>query len=353
MFQENIFILLFVVVVSTSPLLSRKMLSEVAFEQIKDNYYYGAYGEFRVIMDKSNGYVNATKMCSSGGKDYDKWSRLKSSHELIQTLENNMALENTHGNHENFENVLGDGNPQIWGLPSLPCKVVHTLNQTDQERIISGTYCHPDLVPSIAGWISPIFQLKANRVVNKFILEEYRVKLAASVQAVAILASNLQQSQQSLQTTQLALDSSTESNTILQGNINNYQAVVNFQNDIIEVKKEAVETMEEAIGEKTRERQIWASTHTFTLLKTNEDSPKHGFYVIRCQGRRVGTSIQKLRQKHQRAEVIFQELRVPNAVNLYTRLKAQKIVEHKHNYCTPTCTTQQLVYHLNNLCGST
>jgi hypothetical protein len=129
--------------------------------------------------------------------------------------------------------------------------------------------------------------------------------------------------------------------------------VVSYQNDIIDVKKEVVETMEEAIVEKTKERQIWASTHTFTLLKTNEDSPKHGFYVIRCQGRRVGTSIQKLRQKHQKAEVIFQEPRVPNAVNLYTRLKAQKIVEHKHNYCTPTCTTQQLVYHLNNLCGTT
>ena len=62
------------------------MLSQIIFEQIKDNFYYGAYGEFRVIVDKSNGYVNATKMCKSSDKKFKDWSRLKGSQVLIQTL---------------------------------------------------------------------------------------------------------------------------------------------------------------------------------------------------------------------------------------------------------------------------
>src|SRR6202020_1873638 len=37
--------------------------------------------EFRVIMDKSIGYINATKMCYVGGKDFKDWSRLKGSYE--------------------------------------------------------------------------------------------------------------------------------------------------------------------------------------------------------------------------------------------------------------------------------
>ena len=56
------------VVSSLSPLF--KMISEVAFEQIQDNYWYGAYGEFRVIMMKDTGYINATKMCNDGGKNF-------------------------------------------------------------------------------------------------------------------------------------------------------------------------------------------------------------------------------------------------------------------------------------------
>ena len=63
------------------------MLGEVAFEQIQGNYWYGAYGEFRVVMMKSNGYINATKMCNDGGKRFFNWSDLKSSHQLIQVYE--------------------------------------------------------------------------------------------------------------------------------------------------------------------------------------------------------------------------------------------------------------------------
>ena len=65
-----------------------KMISEVTFEQISGNYWYGAYGEFRVVMMKDTGYINATKMCTSGGKIFREWSRLKGSTELINLLKN-------------------------------------------------------------------------------------------------------------------------------------------------------------------------------------------------------------------------------------------------------------------------
>ena len=64
------------------------MISEIAFEQIEGNFWYGAYGPFHVVMMKDTGYINATKLCSSGGKDFKEWNRLKGSHELIQALEN-------------------------------------------------------------------------------------------------------------------------------------------------------------------------------------------------------------------------------------------------------------------------
>jgi KilA-N domain len=51
----------------------KKMTSELAFQHIKGNYWYAAYGEFKVIMDKTNGYINATKMCTSGGKELCDW----------------------------------------------------------------------------------------------------------------------------------------------------------------------------------------------------------------------------------------------------------------------------------------
>ena len=127
-------------------------------------------------MDMSNGYINATKMCQNAGKEYSNWSRLKGSQELIQTLHSFMVQE---GLSDNADLTLGDANHQMWGLASSPCIFKKTDNNTHVQQIISGTYAHPDLIPSIAGWISPEFQIKANRIVNGYMKQGYKIRLEA------------------------------------------------------------------------------------------------------------------------------------------------------------------------------
>ena len=105
---------------------------------------------------------------------------------------------------------------------------------------------------------------------------------------------------------------------------------------MVHVKKEAVEHLEQNVCEKIREKQVWSSSHSFTMLKLHDDNVKHGYYVIRCQGRRLGGAIKKLRSKFPTAEVLYQQRKVPNSVNLYSRIKEQKAVNHSHNYCSPT-----------------
>ena len=52
-----------------------KMVQALAFEQIQDKYWYGAFGDFKLIIDMDDEYVNATKMCSDAGKRFFKWFR--------------------------------------------------------------------------------------------------------------------------------------------------------------------------------------------------------------------------------------------------------------------------------------
>src|SRR5438477_5437675 len=121
------------------------MINEVTFEQIQDNYWYGAYGEFRVVMMKSNGYINATKMCNDGGRRFFDWSQLKSTHQLIQAHEKQMVLENTQTNSTNPDFALRDTETVFPVSLSSPCISIMTSNKTMTDCIISGTYCHPDL----------------------------------------------------------------------------------------------------------------------------------------------------------------------------------------------------------------
>jgi KilA-N domain len=140
---------------------------------VKSELSLRAYGEFRVVMMKDNGYVNATKMCSSGGKNYHDWSRLKGSQELIQGLETELLKGAMQQPSQNSDLTLRDLAPQICGGRSLACKI-QGGNTMVGGRVISGTYVHPDLIPHIACWISVDFALKAGRVINAYITHQYK-----------------------------------------------------------------------------------------------------------------------------------------------------------------------------------
>jgi hypothetical protein len=64
--------------------MKRKMasLNDVCFERIRDTFYYGMFGEFKLVVDKSTGCFNTTKLCTDGGKQFKNWSRLEKSKRL-------------------------------------------------------------------------------------------------------------------------------------------------------------------------------------------------------------------------------------------------------------------------------
>src|SRR5271156_4527117 len=112
------------------------MLADIAFEQISGNYWHATYGPFRVIMMKDSGYINATKMCSSGGKEYTKWLRLQNSRQLIEELERHQALENTQVSLTTSNFTLQDATSQMCLLASPLCIFVKTTNSTIIEQLI-------------------------------------------------------------------------------------------------------------------------------------------------------------------------------------------------------------------------
>src|SRR5271156_6690338 len=118
------------------------MLSDIAFEQIDGNFWYAAYGPFRVVMMKDSGYINATKLCSSGGKDYFRWSQNKVSQELKEEVSEklNMARdsENKHTQIVELDFALLDTNHQIQRLVISPCRTVCTVKKIEIDKLISG-----------------------------------------------------------------------------------------------------------------------------------------------------------------------------------------------------------------------
>ena len=98
------------------------------------------YGEFIVTIMKKNCYINATKLCISGGKSFSTWQDLSSTIALIEQFR---KTEN--------------------------CDPFIIISPTEDNDDICGTYVHRDLCPLIACWISPSFALTVSRIVNNYI----------------------------------------------------------------------------------------------------------------------------------------------------------------------------------------
>src|SRR5277367_4935817 len=115
---------------------SSSHLSAICFEHIKDDYWYGAYGDFRVVVMKTNGWVNASKMCKDGGKDMYDWLRLQGTEELFAAYDRLKASEITLDIKAEADNTCGDGKPIILGLPINSIMRVQACKSTNEGKLI-------------------------------------------------------------------------------------------------------------------------------------------------------------------------------------------------------------------------
>ena len=300
------------------------MLSEICTEQIYENFWFASYGNFNVIMNKNDGYINATKLCSLVNKKFSDWKCNANSLRLMHELEDEIhaALDFTQPTRELILQKAVSVNLET------VCKSIVTANQTVEDKLISGTYCHPLLIPHIACWCSPAFAIKVAKVINHQIVEEWKLKLESAQDAYIRL---LQQQNASLQAKQDEID---------------------LKKEIICQKQDEIDLKKEIICQKVNEHRTWSNTHAFALLRVH-DPNFLPYYVIRCKLSNMSTAISKLRRRrHPQCEILYLQNKVPNAINLFERLKKNNFVKTKRNYCMILDNNhQKLIDYISTLCG--
>lgn len=108
------------------------------------------------------GYVNLTAMCQGNGKLLGGWLRLKTSKRYVKALAGSMQIS----------------------IDSLLI-VNESIGSNDQR----GTWGHPDIAVDVARWISPEFQVWANRTLRLVIANQFTPQTADA----AIAQSQLKQ----------------------------------------------------------------------------------------------------------------------------------------------------------------
>ncbi|GAG28686.1 unnamed protein product, partial [marine sediment metagenome] len=124
-------------------------IQKIIFEDIQvkhPDYTFGRgkYGEFKVVIMKETGYINASKLCKLGGKDYRMWKRYGKSQALINAIKDDVGKNVT-------ISINGAYAPDI-----------------------RGTYVHSYLVPHIACSISVDFAVKVSKWLDEW--RSYSIK---------------------------------------------------------------------------------------------------------------------------------------------------------------------------------
>ena len=112
--------------------------NNISFIDINDEYCWSNYGDFKVILMKSNGYINATRLCK----------------DVMELTDSKKPFRNWQSNA---------------GVNELLGEIAKIINVTVDELIITkitgsnelrGSYVHPALITHVAYWISYSFRAK-------------------------------------------------------------------------------------------------------------------------------------------------------------------------------------------------
>ncbi len=105
------------------------------FEALK-----GEDGNLITQLRKSDGFVNATKLCRSGGKLWADFYRLKSTNAYIKVLSESMGIP----------------------IDSLIREII------DGPNHLRGTWVHPQLAIALAMWVDPLVGVKVTQLVLRY-----------------------------------------------------------------------------------------------------------------------------------------------------------------------------------------
>ena len=291
-------------------------LEHIAFEKIDDEFVYGKYGDFTVIMMKRNGYINATKMCehiseqTGSKKPYFNWTKNQSANELIGEIETSQGYKRD----ELFKVITGGQNMEI-----------------------RGTYVHPDLIPHIACWASPKFAVKVSNIVNKYFNQKELRKKERLINEQKIEIKDLKkQLEEQHAETQRKLD---EQHAEAQRKMDEQHAESQAKLDKVlhknkkishrlrTVKRQNIELLEK-VDNIAEDRVVNPvddrDKHEFILMKNTDPQAEciKRYHAIRTKRRLAKTAIKRYQNENPNSIILLEIEYNPNAINLWDRIRA-------------------------------
>ncbi|CCU56199.1 transcriptional regulator [Mythimna separata entomopoxvirus 'L'] len=295
-------------------------LNDICYEQIKDSFYYGLFGDFKLIIDKNTGYFNATKLCKDGGKRFDNWIRLDKSKELIKYYNDNATSSDV-------RKLISDQNEE---------KLIYNINVHGNKinDTISGTYVYKKLLLDIAAWVSKDFYNKCYDILESYFINEFTVEYKDNKQKLQIklkdiekviedknnVITSLEITTKKLENSNIKLDKSNKELDKSNKNLN--ESVNKLNNTLTNIKPKIITPPPNN-----------NKYSTFTIIKLYKENidDEYNYYITTVCDRDYNTRINNLIDVYPDLSVVLKLNKVPNSKYLLDKVKNNTLKDVDYN----------------------
>lgn len=280
-------------------------INDIIFQDINDEFGWACYGEFKVIVMKSTGYINATKICKDASKDLFHWTPTMNAKDLI-----NEAMSSLHLSRDELLKVVVGG----------------------KNGLIRGTYVHPLLIPHIASWASPKFAIKVSKIVNEYIIKEYKETIAEKNRIIEKKDDKIDKltqkiDEQTKQIQDLIKRSDKQLNKMdhLDEKLDETKNKLKKTKNVVEKSHKQINLISARLDIAVDDRVIQPKNEkkheVFVILKNNNDNSDYQYYVMCRQNTTLNQAIKVYKAQYPNMKKILEIESHPNSKILLTNIK--------------------------------
>jgi hypothetical protein len=258
----------------------------ITFQSVDNEYEWGTYFDFKVLIMSRNGYVNATKMCNDEGKKFRYWLENQTSKDYISYVQS------------------------VEDIPADLIMIKNGVGSNDYR----GTYVHPDLITHIAFWISSSFAHKVTKIMKEYNKKEENMK-----HSITIKEKDETIDKQAIENMSLK--------DMLKKTLENTERILSKNNDLsIEMSKLSLdnqithEMLNIVVEDRVVKPEDKDSTSSIVIYESIDQGPNM-FYIFRVQKRGLKAALKRYKADNPNAIKFYEIEYNPNSINYYQRFK--------------------------------
>ena len=287
-------------------------IRNIAFEKIDDDYSYGKYGNFNVILMMKNGYINVTKLCADAktkkgkSKQFRFWRLSDGATSLIEEVSADVKIPTSE-------------------------LLIMIKSSSKNNTVIRGTYAHPDLVPHIASWASTQFAIKVSKIVNAYNIQQALMKKDKVIKGLNEKLDVMNNDMKKLLAKNDDLLAKNDDLLIKNNKMDKRLKRLLVKNDEIMEQNDSIKNKVDIIASNrvmpTGQKE---DVEFLIIVKLNDDPEEYesdaelyDYSVIRAMDKSVPSRLKQTKSRHPDMKVILKISYIPNSMNLWHNIKIE------------------------------